>query len=115
MNSVRLSLAAIAAVCLLARADAVKAADKPSATVTGSVTFRGKPLANGKIGLHPAKGKAVFATIKDGKFSLKGVPVGATRVTVTSDLVPKKYASPTTSGLKFNVGAEENQLNIELK
>jgi Carboxypeptidase regulatory-like domain len=92
------------------------AAETRAAEVTGRVTYQGKPLADAKVSFHPKKGKPVTTkTAADGTFRFKSIAAGTMVVTVKSKVLPKKYASPKTSGLKFDVGSEDNQLIIDLK
>jgi hemoglobin len=95
---------------------------KPAAgpQVTGRVTFEGKPLPSGEIALHDAAGKTTKGTINaDGTYQVKDVKPGAYKITVTTDdkdvKIPKQYADPKTSGLMFEVRAEDQMLDIQLK
>jgi len=51
-------------------------------TVSGKVTLGGQPLPAGTIGFHPSKGTAIAGEIKDGQYSVSGVPAGEVKVTV---------------------------------
>lgn len=94
-------------------------------TVSGKVTYKGKPLPAGTVKFHSAKGKAVSATIQeDGTYRAKGVPAGDARLTVSRGVgkgqprgfpIPLQYASPATSALRCNVLPGEQTLNIELR
>ena len=97
---------------------------KPKAeapTVSGKVTVQGKPLAEGSVtfvSLDQKVPKVATAAVKDGSFTLKGVPPGMNAVAVTSEkagVVPLKFATTDTSGLKYQVQAGANQFDIELK
>lgn len=55
------------------------------ATISGTVTYKGKPIPAGYIVFAPENGAAsVNATIEDGKYSAEKVPTGPAKVTVTS-------------------------------
>jgi hypothetical protein len=87
-----------------------------TATVTGKVVFKGKPIGTGKIVFHPPVGKAIAAKInKDGTYEAKNVPVGKLMVSVDSKGLPKKYTSPKTSGLTYEPAKGANQFDIELQ
>ncbi len=94
---------------------AAPAADETGA-VEGVITFKGQPLAEGKVSFHPEKGKPVAAEIKaDGSFEAKGVPAGTLRVTVEAKFLPRKYSSPDTSGIRVEVKKGKQKINLELK
>lgn len=52
------------------------------AKVSGTVTLDGKSLPAGTIVFHMGKGTAVSGEIKDGQYSITGVPTGQAKVTV---------------------------------
>jgi hypothetical protein len=94
---------------------------KGGKVVSGKVTFKGKPLAGGKIRFVPAKkSAAVEAEIQaDGTYEAKGVPVGEARVVIQpsdkSVKLPARYADAKTSGLTYEVKKEgDNYLDIDL-
>jgi len=87
-----------------------------TATVTGKISYNGKPLKSGKVTFHPAAGKAIVAKLNaDGTYEAKNVPVGELKVTVQSKALPKKYANVNTSGLVYQPQKGENAFDIELK
>ena len=57
-----------------------------TATVSGVVTFQGKPLPGGQVSLVPPKGPpALIGFIKeDGSYSIVNVPVGEVKIMVTT-------------------------------
>jgi len=59
----------------------------PVGTVTGEVTFEGKPVEDGRITLIPVDGKSQPAgdVIKDGKYEIKNAPVGSMKVEVNGN------------------------------
>jgi hypothetical protein len=93
------------------------------ARVEGTVSYRGKPLEQGRVGFHPAEGRPAFGDVRQGAFTLTtyepgdGALIGLHRVTVHSDvpadpndafsdrvaLIPTRYAKPETSGLTAEV------------
>lgn len=98
--------------------------------VSGKVSYKGKPLAEAMVVLHPLDGsvegdhKPIARSAADGTFSLTtfkdndGAPPGQYGITVElrapqtigeevvrngAHLLPVKYSKPETSGLKFAV------------
>jgi hypothetical protein len=59
-------------------------------TVSGHVRLDGKPVPLGTISFHGQEGRheVCNALIRDGTYSIDGVPAGATRVTVASAFTP---------------------------
>lgn len=109
------------------------------ASVSGEVTYRGKPLPSGNVSFFDAKKEIVgTATISNGKYSLASVPAGSMKITVTTPLIPPvdrrhpppkdmpggqlapsvpippRYANPENSGLTYEVQPGEQQHKIEL-
>ena len=103
----------------------------------GSVTYRGKPLAEATVVFHRVGGdvegnhKPIGVTDASGNFSLTtfhqndGAPPGDYQITVEQralvaggeeptrtgpNVLPPKYAKPETSGFKFTVADGENQV-----
>jgi hypothetical protein len=101
--------------------------DADRTTVSGTVTFAGKPLPAGDLTFESiATQKATPAAIKQGKYSTDRVPLGECRVSISTMSVqyldassyvaiPAKYGDSATSGLKIDVkeGVNEN-VNFEL-
>jgi hypothetical protein len=56
-------------------------------TVSGTVTLDGKPLSAGQIVFIPQGAPAVSGEIKDGQYSVAGVPNGEATVTVDNNAV----------------------------
>jgi hemoglobin len=94
-------------------------------TVSGKVTYKGVPVPAGTIAFHPKEGKAISAKLsEDGSYSADMVPPGEYAVTVETDSVkppakfvklPKKYAGPETSGLKYTVVKGKQAFDIALE
>ncbi|HBO43810.1 MAG TPA: hypothetical protein DD670_07740 [Planctomycetaceae bacterium] len=112
-----------------------------AAQVTGTVTFRGKPLEHGEIVFLPMEGtpgpQAVGTIQADGTFEMRsgnlpGVALGTHRVTVhcrgelppeqatslalPQSLIPEKYGVAETSPLIYEVkNGEKHVYNIDLQ
>lgn len=72
---------AYVAVCLLA----VAGCGQPTATVTGTVRYQGKPLVCGNVTLVASSGVAFAGSIRpDGSYSIPDVPTGPVKLGVTS-------------------------------
>jgi hemoglobin len=101
-------------------------ASKPEAkggTVSGIVTYKGKPLA-GTITLTAKDGTAVSGAIaEDGTYLVKAVKPGAYTITVSEPkdkkdkdaTIPAVYGDPTKSPLMFEVTEGQNTFDIQLK
>jgi hypothetical protein len=86
-------------------------------SLEGKITFKGKPVAKGKILFHPAKGKAIEAKIKaDGTYAAKAVPAGKVRVSF-KDVpgLPAKYSSPKTTPLVIEAKEGESIIDFALE
>ncbi len=116
---------------------AVGCGGKP-ATVKGQVTLDGQSVTRGSVGFFPIGGgqQAVGIIESDGNYELRtnrdrGLEVGEYAVTVFSRergevdeqggpprpgkfLVPRKYSSSNTSGLRFEVQKGHNTIDLEL-
>jgi hypothetical protein len=102
--------------------------DENRTTVSGEVSFNGKPLPAGTISFGSATGSTGSTVpIRDGQYASDRVPLGANMVTVDTSSVrfgnpakfveiPERYMDPTKSGLSVEVkpGANDN-INFELK
>jgi hypothetical protein len=53
-------------------------------TITGTVSYQGKPLPSGSVMFVPQTGTPVTATIDDGKYTVEKVPTGPAKIGVTS-------------------------------
>lgn len=105
-------------------------------TVSGTVMLDNAPLAEGNITFHPVGGGAdAYGTIKDGAFTLStgqktGLKVGKCKVSISAttipemgtkaaatggtNLAPKKYGNPETSGFTADVQAGSNSFKFEM-
>jgi hypothetical protein len=119
------------AILAAALASAEARPDK-TGTINGKVTYKGEPLPGGTVTFHPAKGKPIVGKLQaDGSFSVKGVPVGPTRVAIETESVkprpgappkggkyvaiPAKYRSHMTSGLTCEVKAGNQTFDLVLE
>jgi hypothetical protein len=96
---------------------AAVSAQPNTGTVTGKVTYRGKPLADGLV-TFLAKGAKVVAKIHpDGAYKASGVPVGKVLIVVESKGIkaPPADTPAKSMPLPYTVGAALQSHNIELK
>lgn len=105
-----------------------------TASVSGSVTYQGKPLGFGRIAFVHSSGQAAGAEIvADGSFTLTGYQ-GSNRVAIecldsdrpgskkrrsrdmadNKSLIPDRYMNYSTSGLTFDVQPGENKAEFAL-
>ena len=102
--------------------------------VKGTVTYQGKPLAEGEIIFYPATGRPAYGKIKDGEIvdvttleSNDGVTAGTNQVGIQSVeggddmyaevkwLIPQRYGNPKQSGLTADIKqGETNELTFTL-
>jgi len=109
------------------------------ASVTGTVTYDGKPLQTGTVGFFPVgAGPAGYGSIQpDGSFRIRtgqqaGLPPGEYRITVQAtgpipeptpenlepvpeSIIPERYGNQDQSGLTFTVKPGSNEVPIELQ
>jgi hypothetical protein len=126
MRAVALGLLALA--LLLPSGCAKK---KPTAPVSGLVTFKGKALTRGRVLFNHDSGQYGFGDIgADGRYKLEA-PLGECRVAVTcreepppnpppgmlilKSLIPERYEDHMRSGLKFDVKEGENTADWKLE
>jgi hypothetical protein len=89
--------------------------------VTGTVTLKGQPLADGEVtfvSLDQKSPKVVTAAVTDGRYQVADLPAGKYSVTVAGGKtakVPAKFSTTDTSGLTAEVKPGANSLNFELK
>jgi hypothetical protein len=99
----------------------------PTASVSGTVTYRGKPLPGGRVLFQHSTGQAAAVDIaKDGSFKLlafqgpnqvavfcyecEGSIVGVPPRKPVKDLIPSRYNDAANSGLTFDVQSGEDNL-----
>jgi len=94
----------------------------PTAPVTGSVTYKGQPLAQGTIAFYPASGRPAYGKIENGEIvevttftPNDGAPVGPNNVAIQAVeglddmykpakwLIPERYGNPQQSGLTADI------------
>jgi len=111
-----LCLTLLAACAVLLGGGRSPAADEELGTVTGAVTYKGKPLADGTITFHLKGDQFVGSKIKDGKYLVDRVPAGTVKVTIESKKfrLPAKYASEDTSGLTVEVKKGKGMADFDL-
>jgi hypothetical protein len=80
----------------------------PTGTVTGIVTYKGKPVPSGRLTFYGSDNETANAsTDEDGSYEADGVPVGQVTVTVTTPPAPavlEKVAKQAPQGKRFGVG-----------
>jgi hypothetical protein len=110
------SLVLFTACAVFVSGGAVSAADEELATVGGKVIYNGQPLTDAVITFHLKDDQFVGGKIKDGKFRVDRVPVGAVKVTIDSKKValPAKFADPETSGLSIEIKKGKNPVSFML-
>jgi hypothetical protein len=117
---------------------------KSKGTVSGKVTYQGKPLTSGLVTFVPEKGAAVYSPIDaEGKYRVENVPLGLAKISVgegnagnqeappkprnpggmTEFMVPKnkglnipaKFKDPEASGITHQVEQGTRERDIDLK
>jgi len=107
-------IAGVAVTFMLAAIHVCHAAEK-SGEIEGTVTIKGKPLAEGKITFHFANGQFAGSPIKDGKYNVDVISSGKCKITVEGKGVPAKFLSADTSGLAMEIQSGKNQYDILLE
>jgi hypothetical protein len=106
-----------------------KAPDPNAATLSGRVTYKGKPLSSGFVTLVGQDGRKFSASIKvDGSYRFRGVtlPPGEYRVVIDDSVtlgkgqprgavIPERYRNPETSGLTARINRGENIFDLNLQ
>jgi hypothetical protein len=89
--------------------------------VSGTITYKGKPLPKGTIAFVSVKpdGRGASGVIEDGKYQMttQSANDGAfegSYLRKAANSVPAKYALASTSGLKAEVKASSNKIDFEL-
>jgi hypothetical protein len=85
-------------------------------TVSGTVTFNGKPVDKGYVNFHPTdnKGRSVGGEVRDGKFTVKNVAPGKCRVEVieTPTTEAPDNMGDSIKNAKEKKGANEPSRNL---
>jgi hypothetical protein len=106
--------------------------------VSGTVTYKGQPVAFGQVTFIHIQGHTAFGPIQDGRYSMRA-PVGDCRVAISTletdppedpkagrrlarpgmvipkSFIPEKYQRPEKSGLTFKVEDKVNAADFPLK
>jgi hypothetical protein len=108
-----LSMLTPIAVCVsLLMAGPASAAD---GKVSGRITYKGKPLAAGRVIFHLDGGQFVGAKVKnDGTYAIDRVPTGTRKITVEGTGLPAKFGSEEASGLMLEVKKGRSVYDIVL-
>lgn len=64
---------------------AVAGCGRPTGEIEGTVTYRGKPVPSGIVAVFVGEGRVVTGVIAEGRFAVRGVPLGEGVVTVECD------------------------------
>jgi hypothetical protein len=116
---------------------------KPENVLTGTVTYDGEPVREGRITLLGRDNRIATTTLKEGSYRIVDPPLGAVSVLVVSYpapsggieglpvpqqgqalcvvppmppvRLPKRYAEPATSGLIVSIAPGEQQVNVSLE
>lgn len=107
------------------------------ASVSGTITYQGKPLPTGAVTFSGGENGSVTVSspISNGKYSMSEVPVGPVKISVTTPPpspppppgtpaaapptetipIPQKYAIADQSGLTYTVksGTQTHDINLE--
>jgi hypothetical protein len=91
--------------------------------VSGTITYNGQPLGNGKIVFLPptAAGRQATGQVINGKYSLTsftlndGALSGSYKIIVVSPSVPARYQSQATSGLVVQIQKSVNMIDLNLR
>jgi hypothetical protein len=120
MPASRLSVLLVALAAAPLHADTPAGEEGKRASVTGTVTLDGKPLAGARVIFHLGDDQFVGAkTGDDGKYKVKWVPTGIHKVTVElykegKSVLPARYSEEKWSALRVNVQGGENRIDLAL-
>jgi hypothetical protein len=102
--------------------------DERRTSVSGTVTFDGKPLPAGNIVFDSTESRlSTTATINQGVYATSRAAIGNNEVSIETESlrygfpagyvkIPERYTNPMTSGLTADVKTGENKnINFELK
>jgi hemoglobin len=74
-----------------------------TASVSGKVTLKGKPLIGGTITLVSNEGKVEEKIAADGSYKVEGIKPGVYKVSIKGAGVPAAFGDPDKSGLTYTV------------
>jgi len=100
---------------LVGSAVVARAADEEIASVKGVVTYKGKPLETGRIFFYFDKDQFVGANIKEGKYTVTKVSVGAHKIAIEGKDVPARYNSEERSGLQVTTARGEFTYDVSIR
>lgn len=98
--------------------------NKSGGEISGTVTYQGKPLAEGTVAFHPVSGKETFGTQieEDGSYRISNVPPGDMKVTVETgplgkipDVAVKRAQKMLKSGGKQYTKEEIKNLDPRMR
>ena len=135
----------LTAICLATALPILAGCGPSKGDISGKVMYKGAPLPTGHVQFQSPAGAFVGEIGPDGSYTVKGVPTGSSKISITCqkegyaehmialskaskeggkpppgkpedfDLIPTKYTDFTTSGLSYDVKSGENKHDIELK
>jgi hypothetical protein len=100
----------VPAVCLV-----LVGCGRPAASVSGTVTFDGKPLPGGTVLFHRSDGRVEHALIStEGKYSMEDAPLGKVRITVRAHgavppALPNSAVNPPTPPRELDPRPEDRR------
>jgi hypothetical protein len=100
----------------LTEAQKKELADRKESTIRGTVTRKGKPLADVVLSFYPINGKPrSFASDAQGRYNTKNlISDGDAKVTVQGEGVPEAYSNLRTTPLKLTVKKGPNTFDINI-
>lgn len=90
----------------------------PKAALSGVVTLKGKPLPEGEVvvvSMNVPAPRVSVAKIENGTYTFPVLPPGEYVVVLQGALVPAKYQTTDTSGLRATVAVSGNTLDLKLE
>jgi hypothetical protein len=105
--------------------------------VSGTITYKGQPVASGSVTFMNTQGHSAFGPIQNGQYSFRA-PIGDCKIAISSveeeppqdpkqrqqarpgmfipkSFIPEKYRQPDKSGLTFKVEDKQNTADFALK
>ena len=89
--------------------------DRVTGPVSGRVSLDGRPLAEGKLVLHPPDGPPIEIDITDGAFATEALPIAEMRVVIQGEGVPESFGRKETTALVVETKEEANRFDFELR